>query len=60
MKTGKFEIFKDNKKEYRFRLVSSNGRIIAQSEGYKSKAGVQGGIKAVKHMAPLAPITVIK
>jgi uncharacterized protein YegP (UPF0339 family) len=60
MKKGKFEIFRDSKKEYRFRLISKNGRIIAQSEGYKSKAGVYGGIDSIKKIAPLANILEIK
>lgn len=34
----KFEIFKDAKGEWRWRLVASNGRIIAASgEGYKNR-----------------------
>lgn len=51
MKTGKFEIFKDNKNEFRFRLIARNGRIICQSEGYKTRQGVTGGIQAVQTIA---------
>ena len=35
----KFEIFKDDVGEWRWRLVARNGRIVADSgEGYKNKA----------------------
>ena len=47
-KAPKFEIFSDKKKEYRFRLKSSNGEIILASEGYKSKDSCKNGIKSVK------------
>lgn len=47
-KAPKFEIFFDKKKEYRFRLKSSNGEIILGSEGYKSKDSCKNGIKSVK------------
>ena len=44
---GKFEIFKDDKGEYRFRLKASNGEIIAQSEGYTRKENAEKGVDAV-------------
>lgn len=44
---GKFEIEKDKKGEFRFRLKASNGRIIATSEGYKTKKGCLNGIYSV-------------
>ena len=44
---GKFEIFKDEKGEYRFRLKARNGEIIAQSEGYTRKEKAQQGIESV-------------
>lgn len=35
----RFEIYRDKKKEYRWRMISSNGRIVGDSaEGYKRKA----------------------
>jgi len=45
--TGKFEVFKDKSDEFRFRLVATNGEIIAASQGYKSKEGALDGIKSV-------------
>ena len=56
----RFEIFKDKQRQFRFRLVAKNGRIIAQSEGYKTRAGVNGGIKSVKNNAPYTVVVNIK
>ena len=54
---GKFEMYKDAKGEYRWRLVASNGQAIASSgEGYKSKESAKAGIESVKKNAPEAPI----
>lgn len=46
--TATAEIFKDKKKEFRFRIKAKNRKIIAVSEGYKTKTGAQNGIKALK------------
>lgn len=48
---GKFEIYKDKKGEFRFRLKSGNGEIILASEGYKAKSGAKNGIESVKKNA---------
>lgn len=45
---GKFEIFKDKRGEFRFRLKASNGQIILASEGYKSRSGCNNGIESVR------------
>lgn len=34
---GIFEIYKDTKHEWRWRLKAKNGKIIAVSEGYNTK-----------------------
>lgn len=45
----KFHIYKDHKDEWRWRLKSANGKIIADSgEGYSSKQACQHGISLVK------------
>jgi len=51
---GKFELYKDKRGEYRFRLKAGNGEIIATSEGYASKAGATNGIESVKKNAATA------
>ena len=52
----KFEIFKDNAGEFRFRLKSSNGQIIAVSEGYVKKDSCKNGIESVKRNSVDAPV----
>ena len=52
---GKFEVYKDKKGEFRFRLKSANGEIILASEGYKDKSGAMNGVQAVKKNADLPP-----
>jgi hypothetical protein len=54
---AKFELYKDKKGEYRFRLVASNGQTIATSEGYKSKDSAVKGIESVKKNAPTAKVS---
>ena len=49
---GKFEIYKDNAGEFRFRLKAGNGENILASEGYKAKAGAENGVASVKKNAP--------
>ncbi len=54
---AKFELYKGNDSQYRWRLKSSNGQTIATGgEGYTTKAGAENGIAAVKRDAPSAPI----
>lgn len=53
----RFEIYQDGANEWRWRLVVSNGNIIADSgEGYSSKQGAERGIQSVKRSAPDAQI----
>ena len=52
----KFELYRDNVGEFRFRLKAKNGEIIAASEGYKSKASCLNGIESVRKNAPDADI----
>ncbi len=53
---AKFEIYKDKRKEFRWRLRADNGQIIEVGEGYKSKRGCKNGIVSVKRNAPKADI----
>lgn len=43
----KFELFKDRKGEFRWRLISSQKVIATSGEGYSKKAGARQGIRAV-------------
>ncbi len=58
LKHPKFEIYKDNAGEYRFRLKATNGQIIATGEGYKAMAGCKNGIASIKKNAVDAKIVV--
>ena len=52
----KFEIYKDKKGEFRFRLKARNGEIIAAGEGYKTKTSCLKGIESIKKNAPEAKV----
>ena len=45
---GKFELYRDNAGEFRFRLKASNGNIVLASEGYGSKTSAKKGVKSVQ------------
>ena len=49
---GKFELYKDKRGEFRFRLKATNGQIILASEGYKAKPSAKNGIESVMTSAP--------
>jgi uncharacterized protein YegP (UPF0339 family) len=54
---AKFELYKDSKGEFRWRLIASNGQTIATSgEGYKAKDSAKAGIESVKKSAASAAI----
>jgi uncharacterized protein YegP (UPF0339 family) len=53
---GKFEIYKDQKGSFRFRLKARNGEIVAQGEDYPTKAHAKRGIAAVQRAAAGAEV----
>jgi uncharacterized protein YegP (UPF0339 family) len=54
---AKFEVYKDAKGEFRWRMKAGNGEIIADSnEGYKSKDSCMHGLELVKRDAAAAPV----
>lgn len=52
----KFQLFADKSGQYRFRLRSRNGQVIAVSEGYTTKAACLGGIQSVRQNAADAEV----
>ena len=52
----KFPLFSDRAGLYRFRLRCRNGKIVAISEGYTTKAACLAGVESVIRNAPEAPI----
>lgn len=53
---AKFEIYKDKRGEFRWRLRADNNQVIAAGEGYASKASCKNGIASVKKNAPKAKV----
>ena len=52
-----FEIFKDARKEYRWRLRAGNGKVIAMAdEGYTRKDACQHAIEIIKDGAAKAKV----
>ncbi len=53
----KFELYQDNRKEYRWRLKATNGQTVgASSEGYKEKADAEKAIDEIKQGAKDAEV----
>ena len=40
---GKFEIYEGKDGKFRFRLKAGNGEVVANGQGYSSKAGAKKG-----------------
>ena len=53
---AKFQIFNDSQNQFRFRLKSSNGEIVASSEGYTSKQSAEYAVNFIKKYAANAEI----
>jgi len=53
---AKFEIYKDKKGQFRWRLLANNNQVIATGEGYTTKAACKNGIASVQKNAPKAKI----
>lgn len=47
----RFELFRDRGGQFRFRLRSRNGQVIAASEGYATHTGCKKGIESVRKNA---------
>lgn len=55
----RFEVYRDNADKWRWRLIATNGNILADSgQGYRSKQGAKRGIESVKRVAPDASVEV--
>jgi uncharacterized protein YegP (UPF0339 family) len=42
-------LFRDKRREWRFRVVARNRKVIAQSEGYKRKASALNGVRVLRN-----------
>ena len=54
----KYEVYKDEAGEFRFRLKGSDGKLLATGEGYTAKASCFNGIASIGRNAPQAQIVV--
>jgi uncharacterized protein YegP (UPF0339 family) len=52
----KFTIYKDKAGEFRFRVVATNGNVLAASEGYSAKASALKAIERIKSDAAGADV----
>lgn len=53
-KQAHFEVYRDEAKEYRWRLKAGNGEIVATSEGYTKKSSARRSAEKVKQEAAYA------
>lgn len=44
----KFEVYKDNKGDFRFRFRAPNGQLMFSGQGYKQKTGATKAIESIK------------
>ena len=54
----KYELYKNDAGEFRFRLKARNGEPIGKSEGYKAKASAVNGIDSIGRNAPDAEVVI--
>ena len=52
MTNPKFQIHRGKDRQFYFRLIARNGRVVLRSEGYASKSSCEKGIRAVKANVP--------
>lgn len=52
----KFVVYRDAAGEYRWRLVASNGKVVASGEGYKNKADCLSTIASIQKNSPSATV----
>ncbi|MGM0591713.1 MAG: HVO_2922 family protein [Halobacteriota archaeon] len=61
MSTATFQLYRDKRGDYRWRLVHRNGNIIADSgQGYSSKQKAREGIESIKRNAPDASVVEVE
>lgn len=56
---GKFEVYK-GASDWRFRLKSGNGEVVATGQGYSSKDGAKQGCAAVQKAAADAKVVEVE
>lgn len=51
-----FTVYRDKAGEFRFRIVATNGNVLASSEGYSAKASAIKAIDRIKSDAAEADV----
>src|SRR5262245_35570744 len=60
-RVGKFEVYQDKSGDFRWRLLASNGQVVATSgQGYKKKDDCLNGIESVKRIAGDSKVEEVK
>lgn len=44
---SRFEVFQDRKKQWRFKLIANNGKVIIESKSYYSRRNAIYGTRSV-------------
>ena len=52
----KFEVYKDNAGDFRFRFKASNGENMFASQGYKQKKSALSAIESIQKNSPDAAV----
>jgi uncharacterized protein YegP (UPF0339 family) len=54
---AKFDLYRDKKRQYRWKLRADNNQVIADSaEGYVKKSDCEHGVELVQKLAPKAKV----
>jgi uncharacterized protein YegP (UPF0339 family) len=57
MWVARFEIYRDQSGEYRWRFRTDNNEVVASGEGYRSREDCEHAVQLVKDQAPQAEVT---
>jgi uncharacterized protein YegP (UPF0339 family) len=53
---AKFELYRDEGGEYRWRFRADNGEVVASGEGYLSKDDCEHAVRLMKDQVPQAEV----
>jgi uncharacterized protein YegP (UPF0339 family) len=54
---ARFEIYRDEEGEYRWRFRADNNEVVASGEGYGSRDDCEHAVQLIKDQAPQAQVT---
>jgi uncharacterized protein len=54
---AKFEIYRDEGGEYRWRFRADNNEVVASGEGYGARDDCEDAVRLLKEQAPQAEVT---